>query len=264
MRLHLPQARVPAVFAASQLLLCSAVSGAIYQLDFDFDEDGDALVAGSTNLAASPPYENLFAPGVGVTLTVSSAGGRPLNLYDTEGTGGADDDMERNSEGTGEWAGGNAPTLVVNNALIVNTNSTIGTPNDWAGGGTITMSFDRALTSFGFDQVDLDSSANGTLVFTDRSTSQSASVPFSAFEDGSGSIHETAGVLFGNRHANSIRDITATELGLTSFDQVQFVKTSSGGIATLFVDTVNSVPEPSVFLLGALGLAPLLRRRRRG
>ncbi|MEP5672108.1 MAG: PEP-CTERM sorting domain-containing protein [Luteolibacter sp.] len=213
------------------------------------------------DLATNEPYRNLFAPGVGVRLSTDNPGSNPLNLYDTEGTGGADDDLERNSTGSGLWAGGSHLGLVVNNVLIINTNTDLTTPNDAAAGGTMVLDFDLSLSEFGFDFIDLDTSANGSITFSDISGgSGSTTIGFAQFEQGYGGVFERANVTFGDRYANRVLGITASDLGLTSFDRVSFNLTSSGGIGTIYATTV---PEPSTSLVAILGLAGMALSRKR-
>ncbi|MEM0895718.1 MAG: hypothetical protein AAGJ79_02445 [Verrucomicrobiota bacterium] len=253
-------ASAPAIAAIFSIFLSiSSVEAAPFAIDFDRDEAGSLLTAGSTDLRITDPYANLFSPGLGVLLSTNNEPANPLNLYDSEGAGGQDNDLERNP---GTWDGGSEVATVFDNLLIVNTNSTISTPNDNGGGGQMTLDFGLALLSFGFDFVDLDASANATLILFSSATNSSVSIPFTEFEDGSGSIHETSSVLFGDRHANSIRDITAAEIGLPSFDRVTFSLTSSGGIGTAYFDTV---PEPDTgltLLISAMALIHFRPRRK--
>lgn len=204
-------------------------------------------------------------------LSTDSPGVRPLNLYDSEGTTNEDDDLQRKFTGSAtDWADGNLTAAATGqrigeqlfNLLIINKDTTITTPNDNGAGGAMTLNFGVALTSFGFDFVDMDLGTRADIIFTDNSLPAPLSVriPFSDFEDGSGSIHEIPDVLFGNRHANRITDITAAELGLSQFDEVTFDMRSSGGIGTLYFETV---PEPSAALLFLFGSAFLLLRRGR-
>ncbi|MEM9481894.1 MAG: hypothetical protein AAGA58_19765, partial [Verrucomicrobiota bacterium] len=250
-----------ATFAAflSIFLLKHSSQAAPFVIDFDRDESGNLLTAGTTDLRITDPYANLFSPGLGVLLSTENETTNPLNLYDSEDDDGADNDLERSP---GTWAGGSEVSTVFDNLLIVNSNSTISIPNDHGIGGQMTLDFGLALLSFGFDFVDLDSSANATLILYSSATNSSVSIPFADFEEGSGSIHETPSVLFGDRHANSIRDITAAEIGLQSFDRVTFSLVSSGGIGTAFFDTV---PEPNTgltLLFSAMALIHFRPRRK--
>ncbi len=259
------------IFGLAFILTGTSALADSYVIDFEKDDSGATLTAGSTDLRSYDPYDDLFAAGVGLLLSTDAPGSRPLNLYDTEGVTNEDDDLQRKFTGSAtDWAGGNltaaalgqAEGEVLDNILIINKNTTIGTPNDNAGGGKMILNFGVALSSFGFDFVDMDLSTSADLIFTDNSGSTPVSVTlsFADFEEGSGSIHETANVAFGNRNANRILDITAVELGLTQFDQVTFDMRSSGGIGTIYVE---SVPEPGSVLLLSAGFGMLLFRRRR-
>ncbi|NNE91739.1 MAG: PEP-CTERM sorting domain-containing protein [Verrucomicrobiales bacterium] len=256
------------IFAVSALIPCSNTTAqTTYQIDFETDQDGNPMTAGVTDLRVVNPYNELFGTASGVHLSTNSPSNRPLNLYDSEGTGGADTDLERSHGGTGDWDGGNLTATVLGqpegyileNLLIINTNTNISVPNDHGSGGTLTLNFDIALSSFGFEFVDLDSGLNATLVFTNTATSNSQSISFADFEQGSGSIHETPNVLFGDRHANRVLGIEASELGLAQFDKVDFVMTSSGGIGTVEFQTV---PEPSSAILLLFAGFYLLSARR--
>jgi len=159
-------------------------------------------------------------------------------------------------------AGGTETNTIFNNLLIVNRDTVITNPNDNGSGGQFILRFDVALTEFSFDFVDMDAGDRADIIFTDRQTLNSHTIPFTEFEAGSGSQHEVPGALFGNRHANSINGITAAELpGLSEFDEVTFDMRSSGGIGTV---TFTLVPEPSLLSLLALAGAGLSGRRRRG
>ncbi|MFD2256345.1 PEP-CTERM sorting domain-containing protein [Luteolibacter algae] len=235
-----------------------------FVVDFETDDTGAPLVAGAVDLQAKQPYANLFGGDKGLTITSGNSATNPLNLYNTEATGGADDDLERNSTGTGDWAGGSLTRDVLHNVLIINTNTDLTTPNDSGSGGEFGLEFDVDLISFGFDFVDLDRSESGAITFLDTNTGRSQTIQFTEFESGSGSVFEREGVLFGNRHANRVDEITATSLGLSSFDQITFTMKSSGGIGTLYGTTlVDSVPEPSSALLLLSGLTFLGFKRRR-
>ena len=236
--------------------------GQQYVIDFDRDDDDNLLSAGAVNVEATQPYADVFDTGVGLILSTDAPATKPLNLYDTEGVGGQDDDLERNSQGTGEWEGGSLTTEALDNGLIINTDTNISVPNDAGSGGDMILTFGRPLVAFGFDFVDLDSSANATLVFRDTGSATTASIPFANFEDGSGDpLFERTNVQFGNRNGNRILGIQAADLGMTQFDEVTFSMTSSGTIGTLYFETV---PEPGTTGMALTGLlACAVRRTRR-
>ena len=128
------------------------------------------------------------------------------------------------------------------------------------GGGEMILTFGRPVVAFGFDFIDLDSSANATLQFRDSGSGATAAIPFANFEDGSGDpLFERTNVEFGNRYGNRVMGIHAADLGMAQFDEVTFAMTSSGAIGTLYVETV---PEPGTTLLVLPGLALVFVVRR--
>ncbi|MFK7935096.1 MAG: hypothetical protein AB8G22_16410, partial [Saprospiraceae bacterium] len=136
--------------------IAEMVVSTTYSINFDTDPAGNALIAGTTNFTATQPYQNLFGTGSGVTFSTDNPTTKPLNLYDTEGNTNEDPDLERNSEGTGLWEGGNLTNDILYNSLIINTDTNISVPNDNGTGGDIVLDFDLMLSSFGFTFVDLD------------------------------------------------------------------------------------------------------------
>ncbi|MEM1326336.1 MAG: PKD domain-containing protein, partial [Bacteroidota bacterium] len=205
----------------------------VFTMNFDTDDAGNTLVAGTDNINTDQPYDNLFGGGMGITYTTNALATNPLNLYNSNGSGGADPDLERGSS----WAAGNIDVDLAN-LLIINQTTNIGTPNDNGGGGTITMTSDMPLSEIGFDFVDLQEgeldAATNFVRFTDNTTGQSATVPFMDFESGSGSTFDR-GAIFGDRTANRVATISAADLGLQFFDQVDLVTTGTYGIGTICV-----------------------------
>ncbi|MGJ8632869.1 MAG: hypothetical protein ACSHX7_03035 [Luteolibacter sp.] len=250
--------------------LCLSSNGQTsFLIDFETDDQGAVLEAGSVDLGTNEPYRNIFGSGSGVTLSTDSPTERPLNLYDTEGTGGLDPDLERNSTGSGQWAGGSNLDLMVGNVLIINTNTDLGTPNDYGFGGVLTFDFDVQLSEFGFHFIDLDSATNGSVTFADG-LGNSTTLQFEDFEETStytlpatGASFATTGVSFGNRFANEISEITASDLGLSSFNSVTFNLTGSGAIGTVFGTTLVTVPETSSSCLVMFSVILLASRRKR-
>ncbi|MEM6910504.1 MAG: PEP-CTERM sorting domain-containing protein [Verrucomicrobiota bacterium] len=231
----------------------------VFAIGFDFDEDGAPLQAGVVDLAANQPYQNIFGPGLGLTVSTDNPSSRPLNLYNSEGTGGSDDDLERLHGGGTSWAEGNLGSTAVGNLLIVNEDTDLDDPDDDAAGGTIRFEFDLAIQQFAFDFIDMDKATDAEVIFTDNVSGSFVTIGFEEFEDGFGGIWETSGVSFGDRAGNRIEGISAEKLGLDSFDEIEFVLSSSGGIGSLFV---TPVPEPSSALLLSFSSLLLLRRHR--
>lgn len=229
---------------------CSALNSQTFVLNFETDDAGNALVAGTTDVAATQPYANLFEMGSGVTFSTDDPTNRPLNIYDSEGDSGQDPDLERNEEGTGLWAGGNLTNEQLFNLLIVNRNANIAVPNDNASGGEITLSSDRMLTAFSFSFVDLDGGrvASSSIVFTNTLTNETATIGFADLEDGSGSVHSTPNVEFGDRHGNQVNSVTASDLGISEFNQVVFIQSGSGGIGSIILQTSTPVCSSAICL----------------
>ena len=228
-----------------------------------------------TNIGTAQPYENVYTNrnvGIGgITFTSTT---NLLTLYNSDGVGGLDDDLEAGPNG---FAGGNGNEFGgYGNLLILQTNDDTGAgnvdnPNDDRDGGTLIINSDLPLVEFAFSYIDLDAGnpTNGsTIIFRDTSdlmNIQSTTITFTSLE--------TGGVLFGDNHANDIGlfvdgeiqgGITAASLGLTQFNQIEFVTAGSGGLAEFSVETlVVPVPEPSSSLLIALGALSFTLRRRR-
>lgn len=248
-----------AIYGASHLNACQFI------IDFDTDDQGNALLTtNSINIGVDQPYADLFGAagsGLGVDFSAPASNAGPLVLYNTEGDTGEDSDLERHSglggSTPGQWSLGNAINSNFGNGLIINRDNDLSTPNDEGTGGTVTISFDVDLLSFGFDYVDLDNADLGTIRFFDSSSTSIVSIPFTQFQNGG---VRDVGAAFGNHAGNTIAPITAASLGFTSFNQVEFVTTGSGAIGSI---TIETVPESSSSaLLGAVGVLSLFRRWR--
>lgn len=222
---------------------------------------------------------------------------------------GEDDDIEYDT--TTGWNGGNLENTRVGNMLIIQENIS-GTernqghltfvqgqdsgsshaPDDEAGGGTFTFTFETYLQSFEFDWVDLDE-ANGNSVsirLRDTATGNFATINFGEFISASSPFFQS-GVGWGDGYANSIDPITVADIaaaneadlvfntagevkgGLTSlvsdfsatkpiqFNEVQFFVNGSGGISFI---GYTLIPEGSTVFAGLAPMAWALFRRYRG
>ncbi|PHI21303.1 hypothetical protein CEQ90_02575 [Lewinellaceae bacterium SD302] len=219
--------------------LCDTNDGCSYLADFETDDMGNPLVAGAANVFVDQPYANLYGPGEGLRFSTNDQANHPLNLYNTDGTGGADPDLERNSAGTNQWDNGNIITEMLGNVLIINQTADISQPNDFAGGGDLIVNSDLPLGRFAFDLIDLEPANLGSVTFASTLTGGSVTIPFSDFEAGSGSTFEVDGVVFGDRTANRIISVTADSLGLPSFDSIVFNLPSQSGAIGVICATVN-------------------------
>ncbi len=142
-------------------------------------------------------------------------------------------------------------------------------------GGTITFDFNLGMKTFGFNWVDLESTENYSITFTQTDISKSATLTFSSFVTSTADFYDSS-VTFGNASANTIDDITLDEINsstnditwsgagadsLAYFDQVTFSLQGSGGVSQIRF----TVPEPGTAVFGLLlvGLIGLNRRYRR-
>lgn len=215
--------------------------GTTYLINFDQDDQGNTLNAGTgigTIGSLTQPYADLFgAPGMGVTFQSADQVNKPLTLYDSEDTNGNDPDLERNTGGNGMWAGGNLTSDVLGNLLIINTNSNVSDPNDNANGGQILSMSTMDLVEFSFDIVDLEVNEivpDDLIRFENTVTNQVVEVFFVDFTDTNSPFY-IPGVDYGDRHANRITGITATKLGMTSFNKITFVTDASFGIGAICI-----------------------------
>jgi len=228
--------------------------------------------------APTQPYGNIYTTlGVGTGGITFSDPTTFLTLYDSDGEGGFDEDLEANfdsTDGTGGFSGGNGNSQGgFGNVLIHQTNSgggqnnNVDLPNDEGGGGVLTISSSIPLVEFGFSYIDLDNGvvAASTITFTDTVNNESVEISFADLEDVSSSIFSNTGVDFGNDNANTIAPITLAQLqtentALTQFNEITIDTAGSGGLAEF---TVELVPEPSSSMLVALGALSFVLRRRR-
>ncbi|NJO53021.1 MAG: hypothetical protein HC840_30595, partial [Leptolyngbyaceae cyanobacterium RM2_2_4] len=233
--------------AVNPITLCpQGVEGVeVFTLDFDTDDAGNTLIAGTSNINTNQPYANIFGGGMGITFASDDPSNNPLNLYNSEGSGGADPDLERGSA----WAGGNLTTENLGNLLIINENATISTPNDNDDGGKILSISTMSLSDFAFDLVDVEDSElddDDFITFENTLTGESVDVLFTDFEPTSGSPFAVAGLAYGDRFANRITGITATKLGISSFNKITFETDASFGIGAICI-------KKAVQALGSIG-----------
>ena len=225
------------------------------------------------------PYESIYSTlGVGIGGITFTDPTNLLTLYNSDGSGGLDDDLESEN-----FVGGNATSRTFGNVLIHQTNldpratasvNNVSTPNDDRDGGNLVIFSDLPLTEFSFSYLDLDEVANdadipSTITFTDTVGNESVTINFADLEGASSSDFRTPGVDFGDHNANDVGAITLAELqrvnsALTQFNEITIFTTGSGGLAEFSVETlVVPVPEPSSSLLIALGALSFTLRRRR-
>lgn len=199
-------------------------------------------------------------PGVSIVANNFTRSFDHAVVFDSEASGTADPDLEATWQGTPRWSGGNLVGQELGLMLILQENDTgcgdgiCDSPDDEGRrpAGTLSFLFDVPVSSFGFDLVDVDSTAteNGSITFRDG-VGGSTTLDFATI---------LAGFEIGNNTANRIDPVFAEKLGLASIREVEFTMGGSGAI-----DNVDylPVPEPTTALFVGLGLALLGRARRR-
>lgn len=245
-----------------------------FLVDFNTDDSGNALTQGTVDFRTTQPYANLFGTNLGIRFSTDDPTNQPLNLYNTEGVGGRDDDLERNTAANtpnGVFAGGNAISTIHGNALIINEFSDISTIDDEGSGGTVTIESDVDLVGFEFSYIDLDT-PNGLITLRNNSV-DIGTISFAALQDANsadfdntfGTLFANTGADFGDRHSNTITSLTQANLqsafpGFTIFDEISITTSGSGGIGSF---NFTTIPEPSTSATLALGLSTILLRRSR-
>ena len=110
------------------------------------------------------------------------------------------------------------------------------------------------MSSFGFDVVDIEGVVQELSSLEFRSGgSLLATVNFSDFTDNSSMFYD-ASISFGNNSANRVQPITASQLGISGFDEVVINVGGSSAFDRIVV------PAPASCLLALAGLA-IIRRR---
>ena len=204
-------------------------------------------------------------------------------VFDTTARRTADRDLEGvNADGRGFWKGGNLAADRVNvgnvliiqeknrNTRVIDNGASVNIADDEGRrpAGELYFSFDDAITSFGFDLIDVEGTAEFTqgsgffATFTDLTTTVSVAFkdlinPVSKFYDST--------VKFGDNSANRIQPITAAQLGLTSFSKVTINLGGSGAVGNINYEKDGppvAAPTPSAAVAG-LGLMGLMSARRR-
>lgn len=257
-------------FAALALFLgqADALAGGVQRLDLSGLEHGD-VVSGTT----------INGVTIGVNNFDTNNGPRSESdsddyavIFDSRETPTRDSDLE-DPFSLGNLAG----RIDVGNLVIIQeTGVPTSTPDDEGSrpAGNLFFDFDRAVTSFGFDLIDVEEVGEfdeGTgFVATFVSGDEAFQVGFREFAESSIANSQTEAatffdpsVVFGNNSANRISPITAAQFGLTSFDSVTVNFGGSAGIANI---NFTPVPSPSAVagsLIGVVGLGCVSYRQRR-
>ena len=134
--------------------------------------------------------------------------------------------------------------------------------------GTLIFDFDSPLDSFGFTVVDVEGpeefvTDTGFFIEFLSGGDVITEIDFEQFVN-SGSDFFDPNIAFGNRSANRIAPITAAQLGVASFDEVQVSLGGSSIVAQITVnEAATAVPSPTAAAAGLALLGGLLARRRK-
>ena len=229
------------------------------------------------NDPAVPRYSGFDPTDFGVTkITATNVGGGP-NIgvaFDTNKSSTRDPDLQFDPQNG--WSGGNIAGTDLGFIAILQENSyycgdgVCNKPDDEGSrpAGSLIFEFEDDLTEIGFDLIDVEgpneygNDSGYVAVFYDGST-ELASVGFGEFIDDGSAFFQGYDFQYGNNYANRVDPITAAQLGISSFDKVEFNFGGSMGIDNLVWETVTvSAPEPGTLALLVAGLAFAGYRRR--
>ena len=203
------------------------------------------------------------------------------NIFQSTGVESSDPDLQfstNEEEGEGPrvgWAGGNVPANTdLGTVLIIQENDEIDPatglftdPDDAADGGEYIFTFDEAFTyrEISILSADLDEGTvdqysirfsgigiDGTLVTQERSLGELVAEAGIVIDPGNAHIND-----FGTFNISEFDELVAA--GVDRLTEARYIISAESGGAGLFTFTI---PEPSTALLGLIGAAALLRRRR--
>lgn len=225
---------------------------------------------------------NKFLNLYGFSVSAVNVGGGPNKaiIFDSRRRNTADPDLEGYDQFTQSgpaWAVGNLKGLIdlgkmliiAENDIDANNNGLIDSPDDEGSrpAGRITLNFREPITEFGFNLVDIEGpsefNGNSGYVMTfdginPQMRAGSAQIGFGQFVTPGNQFYDST-VAFGDRSANKIKPIMASQVGLLSFNRVVIDLGGSGAIDQF---RYTFVPEPASAALLAVPAILAVRRRR--
>jgi hypothetical protein len=224
-----------------------------------------SVVNGMTLNGVTIGVDNFDAPTAHDLAVVFDSNARQTRDSDLEGYSGQDN---RN------WRKGNLKGTNVGNMIIIQeknrgdqiVNGVHNQPDDEGTrpAGNLYFDFEQAVSSFGFDLIDVEGTREFTrgsgFFATFASGDEKFKVAFKDLIDPNEAVYDST-VAFGDRSANRIAPVSASMFGIDSFDSVTLNFGGSGAVANLTYTT--AVPTPSAALGGLALVAGCLARRRR-
>lgn len=154
--------------------------------------------------------------------------------------------------------------IIATNSIDANNDGLIDQPNDEGGrppAGQLIFKFKSAQKTFGIDMIDMgdyaDELSKSFLQFKSGTTIKK--VFFNEFSNPISQYYDPT-IVWGNRSANRVRPVLATQLGLSSFDEVRVQLWDSAAIDNVVFTT--EIPEPAALSLLASPAFLMMRRRR--
>ncbi len=199
------------------------VSECLPSIDFDTDDAGGLLAKGTV-------IAEQWA-ALGVHFSTNNPGSRPLMIFDSSAPTGGDPDLGTPNQdfgGPGVGNGGRAGQpganyLSLGNLLIISEDGDSGDPDDNAGGGVITATFDLPVRVDAIHLVDLDASETATIT---------------AFDAGGTMVAQASSQPLGN---NSFQVV---ELNATGVSELTIQLSGSGAVAKIVFCAENEPPLP--------------------
>ena len=227
--------------------VCGSAMAAPIVVDFDARQAGE-IADGQIN-----PF---------VSLTTSGGAGAGI-IFDTNNPTGGDGDLVPNvlvnPSVSGPDASGNV-LIVAERLTDTDMNGLVDNPDDNAGGGTFSFTFNEAVSFLGLNAVDFTDGGSSLTVELFGSTGQLLSTTIASLSGPGVDIVASVG---DNAYFRLFENVFGTE-GIAGVTRADITLTGSGAIDTLVFD-VSEIPVPAALPLmaSALAFGGFVARRRK-